>query len=117
VEVQLRSHGRYQVLELHGAVGSDDRQRLREGFFDAIERGSNLFVLNLSHARTMDSLALGEMVACAKRARERGGDLKLVVVPDGIVHALLQLTGLDRVFEIFGDEGEALLSYRDPTDE
>ena len=111
MQVQLRNHGRFQVLELHGAVSSDDRRQLREGFFDAIERGSNLFILNLSHAHTMDSLALGEAVACAKRARERGGDLKLVVTPDGIVHELLQLTGLDRVFEIFGDEGEAALSF------
>jgi len=33
------------------------------------------------------------------------------VLPDGIVHEMLQLTNLDRVFEIFGDEGQAALGF------
>ena len=36
-----------------------------------------------------------------------GGDLMLVVVPDGDVHSVLQVTRLDRVFRIFGSEDEA----------
>ena len=52
-----------------------------------------------------------ELVAGLKRAREDGGDLKLVVRAQGIVHELLQLMHLDRVFQIFGDGKEAAASF------
>ena len=57
------------------------------------------------------AMFLGEIVACYKRARERGGDIKLVVIPDGIIHELLQMTCLDGVFQIFGDESEAAAQF------
>ena len=50
-------------------------------------------------------------MACFKRAREVGAEIKLVVRPDGVVHAMLQLTRLDGVFEIFGDEKQAAASF------
>ncbi len=111
MEISVRTLGKTQVLDLWGPSSSDGHQLLRERFLHAIDCGSNHFIMNLSHATALDSLTLGETIACVKRARERGGDVKLVVVPDGIVHELLQLTGLDRVFEIFGDENEAATSF------
>jgi anti-anti-sigma factor len=112
MEISNRAMGNVQVLDVwRPAAVTDGHHVLREAFFDAIECGSNLLILNLNHAEMLDSLMLGETVACAKRARERGGDVRLVVVPDGIVHELLQLTGLDHVFQIFGDEKEAMISY------
>jgi anti-anti-sigma factor len=114
MEISIRTLGKTQVLDLWGATSADAHHLLRERFLHAIDYGPNYFIMNLSHATALDSLTLGETVACVKRARERGGDVKLVVIPDSIVHELLQLTGLDRVLEIFGDENEAAVSFSRP---
>ena len=112
----MRMLGGVDVLEASGGATVETPDRLRDAFQHAIRRGRKRFILNLSRATLIDSLTIGELVACFKRARERGGDVKLVVVPDGIVHELVQLTGLDRVFQIYGDEGEAASSFNsDPS--
>jgi anti-anti-sigma regulatory factor len=53
------------------------------------------------------------MVACLKRARQRDGELKLVLVRGGRPEQLLKLAALDRVFETFDDEQRALASFSD----
>ena len=50
-------------------------------------------------------------MACAKRANERSGVLKVVALPKGKVDSLLTVTGLRRVIEAFGDEEAALASF------
>ena len=111
MEITVRwLHGTH-VLALSGNPGLEGTARLRGAFREALGEGRRQFVLNLQEVGSLDSLTLGELVGCVKRAREHKGDVRLVVVPDGIVHELLQLAGLDRVFRIFGDEGEAAASY------
>jgi len=99
------------VVELSGKATAEAHLELREAFVRKIQEGRRRFILNLSEALFIDSMVLGELVACYKRAAERGGDVKLVVVPGGMAHALLQLTGLDRAFQIYGDEREAVASF------
>lgn len=111
MEISMRMLGGVDVVEAAGSATVETPDRLRNAFLQAIERGRKRFILNLSQVTVIDSMTIGELVACFKRARERGGDVKLVVVPDGIIHELIQLTGLDRVFQIYGDEGEAASSF------
>lgn len=92
-------------------VSIETHLALRGRFKASIAEGRHRFVLNLRDTASLDSMTVGELVACCKRARERGGDIRLVVAPDGIVHNLLQLTGLDQAFQIFGDENEAAASF------
>ena len=84
---------------------------LRSRFRELIDAGSTRFLLDLRDVPYMDSAAIGETVACAKRARERGGVLKIVLRPGGKPEQLFQLTALDRVFEIFCDQAEGLASF------
>ena len=112
MEVSARILDRVHILDLAGQPEAGSREQLRDRFAQSLERGRRQFVLNLTDAPMLDSMLIGELVACFKRARERGGDVKLVVIPGGIVHELLQLAGLDQVFQIFGDDAEAAASYR-----
>ena len=116
MEITTRIVGGIDVLEVSGPATVDGHEWLRERFYVSIHRGRTQFIQNLIHAVSLDSMMLAELVACLKRARERGGDLKLVVSPDGIAHELLQLTGLDQIVQIYGDEGEAAASFaNDPS--
>ena len=59
----------------------------------------------------MDSAGLGETVACTKRIRERNGIVKLVIPKRAKPDEIFVVTGLDKAFEIYGDEEEALASF------
>jgi anti-anti-sigma factor len=114
MEITVRLRGQVDVLDFSGKTIADGQLRLRNAFLASVARGRRFFVFNTTNVPYLDSITVGETVACFKRARERGGDVKLVVVPDGTVQEILHLTGLDRILEIYGDEQEALASFRGP---
>jgi anti-sigma B factor antagonist len=111
VNIEARPVGRVDVLQVVGPLSGGVHHKLRRAVAESMERSRQRLVIHLGEASAVDSLALGELVACLKRVREAGGDIKLVVRPDGIVHDLLQMTRLDTVFEIFGDENHAAASF------
>ena len=112
MEISIQSLGQISVIAVTGRVDAEAHLQLREGMRSVIEAGFTRFVLDLRETAILDSMALGELVGCLKRARERGGDVRLVVSPDGIVHGMLQFTRLDHVFQIFGLPNDAKMSFR-----
>jgi anti-sigma B factor antagonist len=72
----------------------------------SIEGKPRKIVLDLTLVEFIDSIGLGVLVACFKRA---GGQGKLVVVgAQGAVARLFKLTRMDRVFPIYKSLDEAL---------
>jgi anti-anti-sigma factor len=111
VEISTRTVDGVELVHVSGRTERDSHAELREAIRHSIRCGRHDFVLNLSLARAIDSMTIGELVACAKRSREHGGDVKLVVAAGSLVHELLQLTGLEQIFQIFGDEQEARAAF------
>ena len=111
MKVNVRSEGEVSVVDLSGkiTIGEGDVV-LRETVETLLKEGRSKLVLNLSRISYMDSAGIGELVACYKRSREKGGQLKLLN-PSGKVYDLLQLTKLEEIFETFRDEGEAIQSF------
>jgi len=112
MEISTRTRGAVEIVDFVGRATIHTHQQLRETVRYAIHCGRHSVVLNLMHATTLDSLTIGELVACLKRTREHGGAVHVVVSAGGTVHELLQLTGLDRVLPIFGDVDEAAAVFR-----
>jgi anti-anti-sigma regulatory factor len=74
-------------------------------------------VLDLSKAGVMDRSAIYLLLCCLEEAIKRNGDVRLAAIPLG-TRAGLELTGVDRLFEIFGTNAEAVNSFRRlPADE
>jgi anti-sigma B factor antagonist len=69
--------------------------RLRD---QIMEFGPEL-VLDLSQVEFVDSTGLGVLVSAFKSAREQGGHITLLD-PSREIGRLLQITGLDRVFQV-----------------
>ncbi|NIM01852.1 MAG: STAS domain-containing protein [Acidobacteria bacterium] len=111
MEISVRTQGRVGLFRVEGPVREGAHVHLRDALIQCIDEGQSKFVVDMTRADSLDSAALGELVACLKRARQDGGDLKLVVRPHGIVHELLQIMRLDRIFQIFGDEKEATAAF------
>ncbi len=111
MKVNVRSEGEVSVVDLSGkiTIGEGDVV-LRETVETLLKEGRSKIVLNLARISYMDSAGIGELVACYKRSREKGGQLKLLN-PSGKVYDLLQLTKLEEIFETFKDEGEAIQSF------
>ena len=83
---------------------------LRDRVVELLDKGSHAIVLNLEKVTYMDSAGIGELVACYKRAKEKGGTVKLLN-PSGKVLDLLTLTKLEEVFETYRQEQEAVGSF------
>ena len=67
-------------------------------------------VLDMGRVGFVDSSGVGAIVGLMKAARERGGDLKLTALsPD--LRTVLELTRLDRVFEIHDSVDAAVRSF------
>jgi anti-sigma B factor antagonist len=102
------------ILDLSGKVtiGSTNRQ-----LHDAIKRlvldGEAQIILNLEKVTYIDSSGLGELVAGFSTLKANKGALKLLKVPDRVVD-LMTITKLYTVFEIFGDELDAIYSFDGP---
>jgi len=58
----------------------------------------------------MDSAGVGELVGAYMPVKSRGGELKLLK-PTKKVLGMLQITQLERVFEVYTDEQIAIRSF------
>ena len=112
LEIQIQRTQGVCVFTVRGPITKETAdEELRNRFVELIDGGANRFLLDLSEVPYMDSAAIGETVACAKRAREKDGVLKIVLRPGGKPEQLFQLTALDRVFEIFDDPTAGITSF------
>jgi len=111
MKAAVRKIGPVSVLDLVGkiTIGEGD-VILREKVLEMLDTGQKNVLLNLEKVSYMDSAGIGELVACYKRSKEKGGTVKLLR-PSGKVLDLLQLTKLEEVFDVFTDEKEALVSF------
>ena len=88
----------------------------REGrtFFREVERCMHLdrpsLVLDCARVRQMDRPVAHLLLCCLEEAMKRNGDVKLAAVP-ARVEAVLDLTGMSRLFEIFDTAAEAENSF------
>jgi len=68
-------------------------------------------VLDCSKVRRMDKPAINLLLSFLEEAMKRNGDVKLAGVPQEAM-AALELAGVDRLFEIFDTNAEAVSSFR-----
>ncbi len=119
-------------LRYHDKMGLDIHQREREDIVifdlkgritlgqeastlrDMVERldtqAKNRLILNMAQVDYVDSSGLGTLVMVSSNLKKRGGAVKLLSLNRRNVE-LLVMTKLATIFEIFGDEQEALNSF------
>jgi anti-anti-sigma factor len=68
-------------------------------------------VLDCSKVSQMDRPAIQLLLCCLEETIKRNGDVKLASVPAG-ARSTLNLSGVDRLFEIFDTNAEAVNSFR-----
>ncbi len=96
-----------------------DALDIRSGraFFKELEGRMNIdrpcIVLDCSKVRQMDRFAIHMLLCCLEEAMKRDGDVKLAAVSPSAREAL-EMTRVDRLFEIYETETEAVNSFFRP---
>lgn len=84
---------------------------LREQLNRLVDEGNNRFVFDLSQVPFLDSAGMSVLVSLLKRARQLGGDVKLVWPKEEAAQRILRLTKFDRVFDMFDTVEMALQQF------
>jgi anti-sigma B factor antagonist len=99
------------LLRLEGPmIGGPDATLLSEKIHEFIAGGKIRFLVDLSKVDWMNSSGLGILIGGLSTVRSRGGQLKLLHVGKK-ARELLEITKLDRIFEILDQEEAAIASF------
>ena len=99
------------IVDLRGRIDfGDGSTRLREILGELVTRGRKKVLLNMQEVDFVDSSGIGEMVRGHVQLAKIGGQLKLVNLSKH-VNMLLQVTRLNKVFEIFDNELDGIKSF------
>ena len=111
LEINRRAKEGITILDLKGRlIVGEGAVRLREAINAEAAQGIIKIVLNLEHVDYIDSTGLGSMVICFTTIQKAGGSLRLMKLNRRNIELLL-LTKLSTVFELFGDEQDAVNSF------
>lgn len=115
-EIQRRAPGGVVILDVSGEILQSDGESIERHVQQLLDEGCNRLLLNFEAVPYIDSAGLGEILVAKKAALMVGAQLK-VLKPQKQVYGLLAQMNLTRIFECFDDEGEALASFRSPSDD
>ncbi len=110
-EIRRREREGISILDLKGRlIVGEPSVRLRESINQEVAQGKNRIILNLEDVDYIDSTGLGSMVICYTTLQKAGGTVKLLKLNKRNIELLL-LTKLSTIFEIFGEEQDAVNSF------
>jgi anti-sigma B factor antagonist len=108
LELSGRTQNNVSLLDLVGRFDSYDAPQVASW----IDGATPLIVVNMTQVNFIDSSALAVLVKGLKRCRQQTGDLMLYGLQQP-VRVIFELTRLDKAFQIFGTEEEALQALHD----
>jgi anti-sigma B factor antagonist len=92
--------GKLPVFELSGSLDIATSPTVRASLLEASARGDHRLIVDLTNVEFLDSTGLGALIGAQRRAREFGGELRLVV-KEGQIVRLLRITGLLKIFAVY----------------
>ncbi|HEY9085500.1 MAG TPA: STAS domain-containing protein [Candidatus Tyrphobacter sp.] len=107
IETTSENGGKVRLLNLSGSLDVATCGKVREALAQATQEGCHDLIVDLSHLEFLDSTGLGALIGAHRRAAEHGGQVRLVVT-EGTIARLLNITGLVRVFAVYASLKDAL---------
>lgn len=111
LEIEQREREGVVILSMKGRITLGlEATALRNKVSDLNAEGNRNLVFMMAGVDYIDSTGLGALVMTASSLRKNGGNVKLVGLNRRNIE-LLVMTKLATIFEIFGDEQDAINSY------
>jgi anti-sigma B factor antagonist len=111
--LQIKEHdlGGIAVMEVSGHLTyGKASDQLRAKVKEVLGKGKTRLVVDLGNTSYIDSSGLGALAASFTSSRNNGASLKLANVTKKII-AILYITKLINVFEVYESVGDAVLSF------
>jgi anti-anti-sigma factor len=108
MSVTVTAYATGALVAIDGRLDAHSVPQAREQLDGCIASGASRLVVDLSDVSFLDSAGLAMLVTVLKRARQEGGDVKLVWPTSENTQRILRLTRFDRVFEIAHTAEQAL---------
>ncbi len=100
LSIHVHVAGDMQIFELTGSLDIATSPTVRAALTSASERGDHRLIVDLTRIEFLDSTGLGALIGAQRRAKEFGGDVRLIA-KEGQILRLLRITGLLRVFSVY----------------
>jgi anti-sigma B factor antagonist len=95
------------VIVLEGEFDLYTGARFERAVLEAIGRGATDLVVDMSNVSFIDSTTMEILMRTRKRLSALGGDFALVCGESNVLRAL-QITTLDRMFDVYGSREQAV---------
>lgn len=110
MDISPSTHANIPVLRLTGRFDAHEIKPVVEWLQAQVDALHPNLVVDLAGVNFIDSTALSALVRGLKHCRERGGDLHLCSLQQP-VRVIFELTRLDKAFDIFASEQEAVQAF------
>ena len=97
-------------MRLSGSLDMYSFPRLETHLNALFQQGQYAIVLDCRDLDYIGSVGLGALIGVAKQARDKGGDVKLLNVPERI-YKIIDLLGFTKVLQVHNTEESALASF------
>jgi anti-sigma B factor antagonist len=88
------------LFKLRGSLDLATSPTVRAALMDATKKGKRDLIVDLTQLEFLDSTGLGALIGAHRRMSEHGGSLRLIIA-EGAISRLLNITGLVRVFSVY----------------
>jgi anti-anti-sigma factor len=106
MEITVRRESNVIIVDMVGEIDVNAVARIRDTLGDLAKAASPQIVVNLAGATYIDSSGLGILMAARRETLKGGGRLALCGMTKD-VRMVLELTRLNKFFEIYDDEAAA----------
>ncbi|MBV8332586.1 MAG: STAS domain-containing protein [Candidatus Eremiobacteraeota bacterium] len=100
IDLKTEDGGELLIFKLRGSLDLATSPTVRAALMEATEKGKRDLVVDLTQLEFLDSTGLGALIGAHRRSTEHGGTFRLIV-SDGPIARLLNITGLIRVFAVY----------------
>jgi anti-sigma B factor antagonist len=110
MKIEVQSLKRVELITVSGRIDSSNANEFDAALKELTDRGEYQLVLNMEGVDYTSSAGLRAMVSALRECKKHNGDLRLSS-PSERVSEVLNLAGLNSLFEIYDDDVEAVGSF------
>lgn len=100
IDLKTENDGETLTFKLRGSLDIATAPTVRAALSEATQAGGHHLIVDLTQLEFLDSTGLGVLIGAHRRAAEHGGSFRLIV-SEGPISRLLNITGLVSVFAVY----------------